>query len=181
MEGSSTGYQHNVTFDLSQELLSHNKTFRKVTEYGQYKFIFKFVKNTIVNDKHKLVYWGAYAKIKPINADNLDYLSQKRIVTMLFACNHRISAARFKGTVDQYGYSTHGHALYHQSLLRLSELRIDSKVVVTINIRYACRCKSTKSHPQCEIHKEHKDRKRNKHTLSYLWNQQKPLTKKRKI
>ncbi|MCP5015168.1 MAG: hypothetical protein GY938_07775 [Ketobacter sp.] len=173
-----------ITFDFCTELLAPNNTFRKQTEYEEYKFLFKFVKKTVINHKQKLVYWGAYAKIKPVNAENLDYLSHKRIVTIMFACNHIISLARFKGTVDDYGYSTHGNALYHDSLLKLSDLSIDSKVVVTINIRYACRCQSNKLHPQCEIHMDKKHMKQSKqtlHTLSYLWKKHEPFLKKRKL
>ncbi len=183
----STGYKHIVVFDFAQQMLSTNESFRQETSYGKYRFIFKFIKNTVKHKQQNIQYWGGYAKIKPINA-NIDSLSGKRIIHILFGCNDRISSTRFKGTVNDYGYNTHGKALYHDALLRYNDLIVDSKVVVTIHIRYACRCLSdfliTKiNHPQCEVHPKKSStivEKGKKNTLPYLWRLYQPK-KRRKL
>ncbi len=105
-----------------------------------------------------MIYWGALAKIKPIN-NNFDPFFNKRVVTIQFGCNKRVSCSRFKGTLQNYGYDTHGKALLKTALLRQNHLQKDPKVVVTINIRYVCRCEQEeinkhKYHPQCEVHKK---------------------------
>jgi len=181
----STGYTHSVVFDLTKELLSDNTYFRHKTEYHNLRFIFEFQKNTVKDKRHNIQYWGALAKIKPIDAQNIDPLYKKRIITILFGCNNRISSARFKGSLENYSYVEHGKALRKDALLRYNHLMIAPKIRVTINIRFCCRCgvnhlNSKKFHPQCEIHsKKQESKKRTKNTLPFLWNQQ-PF-KKRKI
>ena len=116
-----------------------------------------------------MVYWGASVKIKALNKNQHDPLCSTRIVTFLFGCNNRISNARFKGTLNDYGYSTHGDALYHPSLLRANHLAINPKVEITINVRFACKCTkrqlcTNKYNQYCEIHKDGNKKKR-KHTF----------------
>ena len=181
----ATGYTHSVGFDLSNELLSQNTIFRRTTKYHNYKFIFQFKKNTVKNIKHGIQYWGAMAKIKPINPENIDPLYKKRMITIQFGCNNRISSARFKGTLQNYGYVGHGKALRKDPLLRYEHLVIAPKIRIIINIRFCCRCgpnhlNSKKFHSQCEIHQiKKKSNKRTRNTLPLLWKQQ--AFKKQKI
>ncbi len=99
------------------------------------------------------------AKIKPKD-NHTDTLYKKRIVTIQFGCNGRVSNARFKGTVEEYGYKTHGIAMRKNALLREPHLRQDPNVIITINIRRCCKCTPSKPDPQCSTHKWMKKKKK---------------------
>ncbi len=113
----------------------------------------------VYDSKNSINYWGALCKIKA-KENHFDTLYQKRVVTIQFGCNGRVSNARFKGTVQQYGYATHGEALRKDALLRMQHLRIDPNVLVTINMRSCCKCTHNKPYPQCSRHKWKKKRRK---------------------
>ncbi len=103
------------------------------------------------------MYYGALCKIKPNKHCGIDPLYKKRVITIQFGCKKRTSSARFKGTLDNYGYDTHGRAALKTALLRKTDLLEDPIVVITINIRHTCRCSAQEMntnnyHPQCEVH-----------------------------
>ncbi len=121
-------------------------------------YIFINVLHTCVYDKKlQTWYWGALCKIQQNKHCEMDKLYNKRIITIQFGCNGRISNSRFKGTLENYGYNKHGRAAFNQAILRNNHLLQDSKVVITIHFRDTCRCNhkqiSTHTyHQQCEIH-----------------------------
>ncbi len=107
------------------------------------------------------MYYGALCKIKANKNFAIDPLYKKRIVTIQFGCNKRISSAKFKGTLDNYGYDVKGRAALKTALLRKNHLFKDPIVVITINIRHACKCtqRQINSHEydsECEIHSQKK-------------------------
>ncbi len=103
------------------------------------------------------MYYGALCKIKPKKHCAIDPLYKKRIVTIQIGCKKRISSSRFKGTLDNYGYDTHGRAALKRALLRKNDLLKEPIVVITINVRHTCRCttqemNSNKYNSECEVH-----------------------------
>ncbi len=103
------------------------------------------------------MYYGALCKIKANKYCGIDPLYKTRVVTIQFGCNKRISSSRFKGTLDNYGYDTHGRAALKTALLRKNDLLKYPIVVITINIRHTCRCSAQEMntnsyHPECEVH-----------------------------
>ncbi len=109
-------------------------------------------------------------KIKSIAQDwqRNDPLWQTRVISIWFACNQKMTInQRFKGTLANYGYDTHGKAAFKRRLIRKDDVDKDSKVSVTINIRRACGCNRSEFttgeyNRLCEVHTGKKGKNNNK-------------------
>ncbi len=102
-------------------------------------------------------YWGAIIKIQQNPKCQFDDLYKKRVVTVLFSCNKRVTNSTFKAKLDNYGYNQHGFGALNTAVLRHNHLLKDPKVMVTINFRECCRCTAKQLskknyHQKCEKH-----------------------------